>query len=170
VAEKGELGAATGSTKAVAAGQAPQGQEYIWTLVRGEPLVEGADDAWERTTVYATDGSCRACLFPLTNGATTKEADGGHSLTCGLCGTRYSLDTGEVLDFLPGDNPVRWAAKLANEKKGPTTATVLKTRVSKALRSYLRLPDGTLPITTRRVEGTLNEREEIAPAKGFAKK
>merc|ERR1719502_1635931 len=39
VAEKGELGDEIGSTKAVEAGMSPQGQIYIWALVRGEGSV-----------------------------------------------------------------------------------------------------------------------------------
>jgi len=158
VAEKGLLGNETGSTLAVEAGQTPQGQNYIWTLVRGVPLTEDGPE----TTVYATDGSARCCLFPMTKA--TAEADGdGFTLTCGLCGTKYSLDEGEVLDWMPKSNPVQWAAAAANSNKEPIPCTVLKTRVSQAGRTYLRLPDGTLPITTQRVEGTINERVEIAP-------
>merc|ERR1719454_830891 len=165
VAEKDELGEATGSTKAVAAGQSPQGQEYVWTLVRGDPVLPaGEDGEAPESTCYVTDGSCRVCLFPMTNAEVTKEGD-GYAMTCGLCGTKYSLDRGEVLDFLPGSNPVQWMAKKANEKKEPQPCTVLRTRISKAGRMYVRLTDGTLPITTRRVEGTINEREEIAPKK-----
>lgn len=166
VAEKGELGAETGSTKAVAAGQSPMGQEYIWTLVRGDPVIDGDD--FPESTCYITDGSCRTCLFPLTNGKVEPEA-GGYSLTCGCCGTKYSLDTGKVLDFLPGNGPVQFAAKLANRNKEPQDASVLKTRVSQTQRCYVRLPDGTLPITTRLVPGTINQREEI-PTKQVQKK
>ena len=167
VAEKDELGAESGSTKAVAAGVAPQGQEYIWTLVRGNPMVEGEDA--EESTCYATDGSCRSCLFPMTKSTVEPDGAGSYTMTCGLCGSKWNLDTGDVIDWLPGNGPVQFASKLANKDKEPTQCTVLKTRISKAGRCYLRLPDGTLQITTKRVEGTINEREEIAP-KGFGKK
>ena len=169
VAEKNELGAESGSMKAVAAGVAPQGQEYIWTIVRGDPQVEG-EDAPE-SKVYATDGSCRTCLFPMTQGNVEADGMGSYNMPCGLCGTKWNLDTGECLDFLPGNGPVQFAAKLANKDKQPTQCTVLPTRISQAGRVYLRLPDGTLPITTQRVEGTLNEREAIGTLpKGFASK
>merc|ERR1719460_912918 len=169
VAEKDELGPEIGATKA-AAGVAPQGQEYIWTLIRGNPFVKDAPEGSPEATVYATDGSCRSCLFPLTQSSVEREGD-GFAMTCGLCGTKYSLDTGEVLDFLPGNGPAQFAAKLANRDKKPEPCTVLKTRVSQSGRAYVRLPDGTLPITRKRKEGTLNEYEEIAPgkAKGFGK-
>merc|ERR1719460_2161134 len=66
VAEKDELGPEIGATKAVAAGVAPQGQEYIWTLIRGVPSKAGCDP--EESTCYITDGSCRVCQFPMTQG------------------------------------------------------------------------------------------------------
>jgi hypothetical protein len=169
IAEKGDLGAETGSTKAVAAGVAPQGQEYIWTLVRGLPLVEGEDP--QESTVYVTDGSCRTCLFPNTQSSFEADGAGSFTMKCNLCGTKWNLDSGEVLDFLPGKGPAQFAAKLANSKKEKTPCTVLKTRISKAGRCYVRLPDGTLPITTQRKEGTINQREEIGNLpKGFGKK
>ena len=160
VAEKDELGEARGSTKAVAAGQTPQGVEYVWTIIRGTPFSK--DEDAPEPTVYATDGSCRTCLFPMTNGQLSS-ADEAPCIDCPACGTKYSLVTGEAIDFLPARNPIQFAAKLANEKKGAEAcrATVLPARVSKAGRVYVRLPDGTLPISTRRVEGTINEREEI---------
>merc|ERR1711953_760424 len=121
VCEDSELGAETGSTKAVEAGQSYKGTRFIWTLVRGDPESE--------KSVFALDGNCRCCLFPMINGKTEKQADGTYAMTCGLCGTQYSLDSGEVLEFLPANNPVQWASKVANEKKGPQKAGVLPTRV-----------------------------------------
>merc|ERR1719440_2555910 len=44
VAEKGELGDEAGSTLSVEAGQSPQGQNYIWALVRGETHTFRDDD------------------------------------------------------------------------------------------------------------------------------
>lgn len=174
VAEKDELGAEMGSTKAVEAGMAPQGQSYVWALVRGDPVKDG--DA-ESSTVYVTDGSSRCCTYPMTKGEVTRledddgyEGEGGHALTCTLCGTKYNLVTGEVMKWFPKENLVQAATALANKDKEPEPCTVLKTRVSKAGRSYVRLPDGTLPITTRRVEGTINDREEIKPAGAGTKK
>merc|ERR1719247_333834 len=55
VASKEELGKEFGSTMAVEAGMSPQGSNYIWTLIRGD------DGDGEGSTVWATDGSCRAC-------------------------------------------------------------------------------------------------------------
>ena len=139
VAEKGELGSEYGATRAVEAGMSPQGQNYIWAVVRGD------DGDGEGSTVYATDGSCRACQFPMTSGVAAVE-DGEKTLTCGSCGTKYSLDSGEVLDWLPGDGPLRWAAQQLNKAKTPEKLNLMMTRVSKAGRVYVRLPDGTLPI------------------------
>lgn len=139
--EKEELGASVGSTKAVEAGKSPMGQSFIWCLARGKERAE--DAAPEDSVLYAYDGSCRTCQFPLTNGKVEGE-DGKQTLTCGLCGTKWNLEDGECVDFLPASNPVQYAAKLANEKKGPQRLAILPTRVSKSGRVYLRLPDGTL--------------------------
>jgi len=143
VAEKTDLSNDFGATKAVSAGISPQGQDFIWVLVRGDQPSEDADPEDGLNKVYATDGSCRCCLFPMTNGVAERTSD-GVSITCGLCGTKYSLEDGEVLDFCPKKNPVQWAAAMQNENKGPVPAGILPTRVSKAGRVYLRLPDGTL--------------------------
>ena len=120
--------------------------------------------------MFATDGACRACKFPLTQGvwsgaqagcdeqtltcpacgspgAAGRRRGGGVRVTCsrhGLVGTRYSLESGEPLDFLPGDNPVRWLAKVANEKNGPQRLAVLPTRVSQSGAVYVRLPENTI--------------------------
>lgn len=144
VAMNDDLGAETGSTKAVEAGITPQGQRYIWALVRGSPKPAEPDGEWAEDTVFAVDGSCRSCQFPMTNGKTEKEPDGTYSLTCGLCGSKYSMANGAVLKFLPGENPIQWASKLANEKKGEVPMATLPTRISKSGRIYVRLPDGTL--------------------------
>jgi len=144
VAGKEDLGKEMGATIAVAAGQSYRGQEYLWTLVRGDALAE--DMPVEESVVYATDGSCRTCLFPMTKGTLEALPEGGHALKCALCGTKYSMTDGEVLDFLPKENPAQWAAAMVNEKKGPVKCGMLPTRVSQSGRIYLRLPDGTLPI------------------------
>lgn len=136
VAEAGDLPEEFGATKAVAAGRTPKGQEYIWVLVRGEE-----EDGEKK--VYATDGSCRCCLFPMTKGEAERTSD-GPAIRCTLCGTSYSLLDGKVLQFCPKRNPIEWATAAANEKNGPVAAASLPTRVSKADRIYLRLPDGTL--------------------------
>ncbi len=138
VAAKGELGSEMGATKAVEAGMAPQGQNYIWSLIRGD------DGDGEGSTVYATDGSCRACTFPLFSSSVDKDADGNMRLTCGSCGTVYSLEDGQVIEWLPGKNPIQWAAQQLNKAKEAAPINLLMTRVSKAGRIYLRLPDGTL--------------------------
>jgi len=134
VAEKDELGAETGSTKAVAAGVAPQGQEYVWTLIRGLPMKEGQDP--QESSCYVTDGSCRTCLFPMpqanVEAVVDENGEPSHTISCGVCGTKWDLNSGKVLDFLPGNGPVQFAAKLANSKKEETPCTVLKTRISKA--------------------------------------
>jgi hypothetical protein len=68
-----------------------------------------------------------------------------HTISCGVCGTKWDLNSGKVLDFLPGNGPVQFAAKLANSKKEETPCTVLKTRISKApLAAY----EPTLPAPT----------------------
>jgi len=145
--------AAKGSTKAVEAGRAPggmgptgfqEGSKYIWSLVRGEGYY--GEDGEEEVKVFATDGACRACKFPLTRGVWSGAQAGcdEQTLTCPACGTRYSLESGEPLDFLPGDNPVHWLAKVANEKNGPQRLAVLPTRVSKSGAVYVRLPENTI--------------------------
>merc|ERR1719231_897173 len=87
VAEKGELGEEIGSTKAVEAGQSPMGQNYVWALVRGEDDV-GKDG--EVTNVYATDGACVACQFPMSKAEITKEG-GRQLLDCKTCGSQWNL-------------------------------------------------------------------------------
>lgn len=146
VATKGDLGEEVGATLAIEAGQSPMGQNYIWTLVRGE---EGAGAlAGDVSNVHATDGSCRACTFPLVKGVYAKdEATGECTLTCGSCGTKFSLEDGAMLDWLPGDGPVQWMAKQLNKDKEQLAASLLKTRVAQSGRIYVRLPDGTLAIT-----------------------
>merc|ERR1712087_631317 len=144
---------APGSTKAVAAGRAPgklgasgfeEGAEFIWCLIRGEPSESDSSGEGGMQKVFAVDGACRACQFPMTAASWAREADGRNSLTCSCCGTKYCLEDGEVLEFMPKSNPVQWAAALANEKKGPQRAASLPTRISKSGRVYLRLPDNTL--------------------------
>ena len=139
VTEKGELGSEFGACKAVEAGMSPQGQNYIWALIRGD------DGDSEGSTVYATDGSCRACTFPMTNAKASKEGD-SKSLTCPSCGTKYDLESGEPIEWLPGNGPIQWAAQQLNKNKQPDKINLLMTRVSRAGRIYVRLPDGTLPI------------------------
>jgi len=145
VALKGELGDEIGSSMAVEAGQSPMGQNYIWTLVRGEDGASANDDDF--SNVYATDGSCRACQFPMTKAELGKEPDGTPALTCPTCGSVFNLETGAVLKWLPGEGPVQFMSKKLNENKEELPATILKTRVAKSGRVYVRLPDGTLPIT-----------------------
>ena len=86
------------------------GQNYIWTLVRG---YEGAGQFTEDvfSNVWATDGSCRACTFPMLNSAVKEEAPGQYSIECGSCGSKWALDDGAVLEWLPGNGPVQWMAK-----------------------------------------------------------
>ena len=80
----------------------------------------------------------------MTAATLAAEPDGSYGITCGLCGTKYSLEDGSVLEFLPKRNPAQWAAALANERKGPQKMVTLPARVSKSGKVYLRLPDGTL--------------------------
>jgi len=142
--EKEELGSSKGSGKAVQAGKNYMGQEFLWNVVRASSRAE--DQAPEDTVVYAVDGACRVCQFPLTNANLEGELGGEkpQELSCPLCGTKWEMDGGECVDFLPAKNPVQYAAKLANEKKGPQKLAILPTRVSKSGRVWLRLPDGTL--------------------------
>lgn len=156
VANKDDLGSAMGDTLAVEAGQSPQGQNYIWTLIRGD------DGVGEDSTVFCTDGSCRACQFPMIKGQVTKE-DGAMVIGCPACGTKYSLEDGSVLNWLPANGPAQWAAAQLNKNKEPTAAGSLMTRVSKAGRIYVRLPDGTLKITK-----TAAERAEELASGGLA--
>jgi nitrite reductase/ring-hydroxylating ferredoxin subunit len=148
VAEKGELGENIGDTLAVEAGQSPQGVNYIWTLIRGEEGA-GAIDEDSFSNVYATDGSCRACTFPMTK-ATVETAASSTvntaTLGCPACGAEFSLLDGSVIKWLPGEGPMQFVTKQLNKNKEPIAAGILPTRVSKSGRIYVRLPDGTLPI------------------------
>jgi len=143
VAEKGELGDEIGSTKAVEAGMSPMGQNYVWTLFRGEEGAGAIADGY--SNVYATDGSCVSCTSPNFNSKLEKQ-DGEYVMNCGACGSVFSMETGAVLKWLPGEGPVQWMAQQMNAKKEEQPTNVLKTRVSQSGRVYVRLPDGTLPM------------------------
>ena len=52
----------------------------MWSLVRGLPLVEGEDP--QESTCYVTDGSCRTCLFPLTQSSVEADAEGAPRGCC----------------------------------------------------------------------------------------
>jgi len=130
------LGEDSGSTKAVQAGVTPQGQEFIWCLMRGKKTAKD-----EEPNIYAIDGSCRQCQFPMLNSEIDAAAG---TLDCPVCGNKWNLEDGELIDYLPANNPIQWASKLANEKKGPQKLGMLPTRVSGSGKVYLRLPDGTL--------------------------
>jgi nitrite reductase/ring-hydroxylating ferredoxin subunit len=114
--------------------------QYIWTLIRGEDGA-GAFDG-DVSNVYATDGSCRACTFPMVKGSLE-----GSVVTCGSCGSKFDLEDGSVVEWLPGQGVMGFMAKQLNSKKEPIDAGILRTRVSQSGRVYVRLPDGTLPIT-----------------------
>lgn len=146
VAEKGQLGEEVGSTLAVEAGQSPMGQNYIWTLIRGEEGA-GAVTGDDFSNVYATDGSCRSCTFPMLKSTVAKDDDGEMCITCDACGSKWSLEDGSTRKWLPGEGPGQWALKKLNDKKEAMDAGILKTRVSQSGRVYVRLPDGTLPIS-----------------------
>jgi len=146
VAGKEELGPNLGDTLAVEAGQSPQGTNYIWTLIRGD------DGVGEGSTVWATDGSCRACTFPNTKATVSTDEDGGYSMDCATCGSVFSLTDGKPSKWLPGEGPAQFIAKQLNKDKEPLGASLLMTRVSKAGRIYVRLPDGTLKITETAAE------------------
>ena len=138
-------------------------------MIRGP---EGAGQFTEDvySNVWATDGSCRACTFPLTKGIVAPEPSGAYALKCGSCGTKWSLDgDGEVLDWLPGEGPVQFIAKKLNEKKEPMAAGMLKTRVAQSGRVYVRLPDGTLPIA-KTAEDRAAELASTAPIREVADK
>ena len=125
---------------AVEAGQSPQGQNYVWALVRGE----NAGD--EETDVYATDGACISCSFPMTKAVITK-ADGLELLDCKTCGSQWNLKDGSVHKWLPGEGLSQMATKALNKDKEERPINLLSTRVSQAGRIYVRLPDGTLAVT-----------------------
>lgn len=145
VASADELGSAFGDTLAVEAGQSPQGTNFIWTLIRGD------DGVGEGSTVYATDGSCRACTYPMVRATTSKTSD-GVSINCPACGSSFNLENGDVIEWLPAKGPAQWAAAQLNKDKEPMNAGILQARVSKAGRIYVRLPDGTLKITKTAAE------------------
>jgi len=142
VAEKGELGDQYGSTTAVEAGMSPQGQNYVWALVRGE----AAPDDGEETKVYATDGACISCQFPMTKAVITKE-DGLELLDCKTCGSQWNLKDGSVHKWLPGEGLAQMGMKALNKDKEERPINLLSTRTSQAGRIYVRLPDGTLAVT-----------------------
>lgn len=144
VAGKGDLGDEVGSTLAVEAGMSPMGQNYIWSLIRGEDGAGAVSDDF--SNVYATDGSCVACTFPMTKVTTAKEADDTFSVCCNNCGSKWSLFDGSVMEWLPGNGPMEWMAAKLNDQKEPAPINLLKTRVAESGRIYVRLPDGTLPI------------------------
>jgi len=146
VAEKGDLSDDVGATLVVEAGQSPMGQNYIWTLIRSETGAGALRGDEESSNVYATDGSCRACTFPMSK-STISKVEGGDVLTCASCGSKFAMEDGAVIEWLPGEGPVQWLAKQVNSNKEEMAAGVLPTRVSKGGRVYVRLPDGTLPIT-----------------------
>ena len=140
VAAKEDLASECGATKAVEAGMSPNGQNYIWTIIRGD------DGDGEGSTVYCTDGSCRACQFPTMNSNVEKAADGSLNMRCQSCGTIHSLEDGSPIEWLPGNGPIQWAAAQLNKAKQPEKVNLLMTRVSRSGRVYVRLPDGTLPM------------------------
>ena len=73
------LAGEVGSTKAVQAGQDYKGNEFIWSLMLGEE--EEQEDGQVARTVYAMDGSCRQCKFPMLEGKYSRE-DGVPSSRC----------------------------------------------------------------------------------------
>lgn len=115
--ENDELGDELGDTKAVEAGREPtSGQNYIWTLVRGEHQEEDEPAAPEQTEsgkgmgmtsqadsssegsepkgpapVWAFDSFCKACRFPLLE-SEVKKVNGEYILECGNCGSSYYID------------------------------------------------------------------------------
>ena len=169
VAAKGELGDEIGDTLAVEAGQSPMGgQNYIWTLIRGpEGAGQFTDDVY--SNVWATDGSCRACTFPMTKAVVKPELGEAYALECTACGTKWSLDDGSVLKWLPGEGIGQTLLKKLNEKKEPMECGILKTRVSQSGRVYVRLPDGTLPIA-KTAEDRAAELADGAPIREVAGK
>lgn len=147
-----DLGGETGATKAVEAGVTPRGQDYLWTMGRGDPIGTEYEDLAMQRSVFAFDGSCRICQFPMFNGKVKKEENGLYSVDCSLCGTKWSLEDGEgieqgdVIDWLPAKNPVQWAQKQLHKEKDQKEFKqgILPVRISKGGMVRLRLPDGTL--------------------------
>jgi nitrite reductase/ring-hydroxylating ferredoxin subunit len=153
-----------GATKLVTAGKSPGGVEYPWCLVRGGvakvPAASPGDGAEgdakgdakasenEGTQVFAVDGACRCCRFPLPTATFDTEADGEPTLTCACCGTKYSLKNGNCIEFMPANNPLQWAAmKLDSgglkDKPEMRQMAIVPTRVTKAGNVFVRVPDGT---------------------------
>ena len=71
---------------------------------------------------------------------------------------------------LPKNNPIQFATALVNKDKEPTPITVLRTRVSKAGRYYLRLPDGTLPVRSAPHVRTCCARALARPCDAFVRR
>lgn len=145
VCSQSEVGNETGSTKAVEAGFNPQGQPFIWTLIRADPPPADMNVSDQsKTSFWAVDGQCRCCVWPMINAKTEKE-NGRWALRCGLCGTQYSLEDGQTTDWLPARNPIEWVQKRANEKKEKDQGMgILQTRVNEDGTVDIRVPDGTL--------------------------
>ena len=97
---------------------------------------EEQEDGQVARTVYAMDGSCRQCKFPMLEGKYSRE-DGVPSVSCPVCGN-VNDEAGEVTTFLPANRCV--GGELANEKDGPQRLAVLPTRVSKAGRLSCACP------------------------------
>ena len=86
------------------------------------------------------------------NAKVDKAADGSMTMTCQSCGTIHSLEDGDVVEWLPGNGPIQWAAQQLNKAKQPEKVNLLMTRVSRSGRVYVRLPDGTLPMAKTAAE------------------
>jgi hypothetical protein len=138
-----ELGDELGSTKAVEGGVSPQGQKYLWALIRGDKDSGDLDDFTKQKSVFITQPSCPSCQWPMTKAELEKQKDGSYGIRCGLCGTMYD-EKGEVLEFLPARNPVQWAQAKLNANKDPYQKLgVLPAKTIDGM-VKMRLPDGTL--------------------------
>jgi nitrite reductase/ring-hydroxylating ferredoxin subunit len=159
-----DLGQEEGAMKTVEAGKSPTGDDYLWVLTRGKPVPKeqepddgewrvgdnffGADRALARfgagNNIFAMVGNCPVCTWPMSNGKIEYLEDGmTAAIACGLCGTKYSLETGEVVEWLPGDGPVQWTQKQIHKDKKQDILGTAPTRLHKG-KVYVRLPEGTL--------------------------
>ena len=111
-------------------------------------FVQNSSKKYGPATISKTDGSCRACSFPMTKAEVVPSDDGSApSLVCNTCGSSWSLGDGSVRQWLPGNGPAQFLSKQLNKNKEPERINLLKTRESLSGRIYVRLPDGTLQVT-----------------------
>ena len=72
-------------------------------------------------------------------------------LTRGSCGTVYGLEDGQPIEWLPGKNPIQWAAQQLDKAKVPDAALALVS-AGRALQT-LRLGEWAVPVGELRSGG-----------------